>query len=307
MDNFNQTKRAVAVQEFHQARRQATLERLLSKLTGKADQLLPFDEVRRELGLVSGPNKRYLDEIPIDSIVGSVERYYDFNRRFRPLMEGDEGRWARVKQLMEEQGLPPIEVYKISEVYFVLDGNHRVSVARQVEAQMIEAYVNEFRTKVSISPEDEIKDVILKAERAELIEDTQLDQARPDLNIEVTVVGRYREVYEHISVHRYYLGIEQSRPVPVEEAAASWVENVYLPVVNVIREMNVLEDFPGRTETDLYLWLKKHEWELQAALGKNIEMETTAEDLTERFSRRLGRVIGRKWNQVLTFWQRAFR
>lgn len=307
MSEFNQSRRAAAVQDFHQARRQATLERLLSKLTGKPDELLPFDEVRRELGLVSGPNRRYLDDIPIDSIVGSVERYYDFNRRFRPLFDEDEGRWARVKQLVEDQGLPPVEVYKIGQVYFVLDGNHRVSVARQVEARTIEAYVNEFRTNVSISPQDKIKDVILKVERAECMEDTGLDQVRPDLDIDVTVVGRYCEVSEHIAVHRHYMGLEQNRSIPMEEAAVSWVENVYLPAVHVIRETKVLEDFPGRTETDLYLWLKKHEWELQAELGKNIEMEAAAEDFAERFSERLGRVIGRRWERVITFWRRSFR
>lgn len=297
MNEYDSGKRAAAVQEFQQARRQASLERLLSKLTGKSDELLPFDEVRRELGLLS-PKKRYLDDIPIDSIVGSVERYFDFNRRFRPLMEEAEGRWARVKQLVEDVGLPPIEVYKIGEVYFVLDGNHRVSVARQVDAETIEAYVNEFRTQVDISPDDKIQDVILKAECAELMGDTKLNSVRSDIDFSVTVCGRYKELYEHISVHRYYMGIEQGRSISEEEAAASWTTNVYLPVVEVIREMNILEDFPDRTETDLYLWLKKHELELEARLGEAVEIEEAAEDLSERFGQGLKRVVNRVLRRI---------
>ncbi|HKJ28419.1 MAG TPA: hypothetical protein VJ965_12325, partial [Anaerolineales bacterium] len=122
---------------------------MLSKLkrAGESEELLVFDDVRRTLNLAH-PNVRRLDNIPLDAIVGSVNRYHDFNRKFYPLSDSDEDRWARVKELMETRGLEPIEVYQIGEVYFVLDGNHRVSVARQLEAKSIEAYVTEFRTNV---------------------------------------------------------------------------------------------------------------------------------------------------------------
>ncbi len=297
MDYFGGGKRFAAIQQFRQARKKAALRSLLAKFTGKKDELLPFDEISKELGLTH-PNLRYLDNIPLDSIVGSVSRYLDFNRQFYPLSDSDEQRWAKVNELVEVQGLEPIEVYKVGEVYFVLDGNHRVSVARQLEAMNIEAFVNEFRSKVEVTAEDEIQDVVLRVEHAELMEDTFLDKVRPDVEIRVTLPGRYREIYQHIEVHRYYLGLEQKRRIPMEVASASWVDFVYLPVVEVIRDRNVLADFPGRTETDLYLWLKKHQWELEAAIGKKVTAEDAVYDLLSRFGQGF-------WHKLTRFLERV--
>ena len=305
MSNFSHQKRAAAVSEFRRARRHADLTSLLSKLTGKQDELLSFEEIKGKLNLAN-PRKQYLANIPLDSIVGSVGRYFDFNRQFYPLSDGDESRWAGVKQMVEGMGLPPIEVYKVGEAYFVLDGHHRVSVARQVEATHIEAYVNEFRSKITLSPEDSIEDVILKAEHEELNRMTMLDQVCPDLEFRVTIPGRFKEIYEHISVHRYYLGIEQGHEITLEEATASWVENVCLPVIRAIRESNILEDFPHRTETDLYLWLKKHQWELQKTLGSEVELEEAAQDMTEKFSHRPGRIIGRFFDGLIDWFKNKF-
>ncbi|MEJ2759169.1 MAG: hypothetical protein P8046_11870, partial [Anaerolineales bacterium] len=202
MTEFGGPKRLAAVHQFRQARRKAELRALLSKITGRQDDLLVFDEVRKTLAL-SHPKMEKVKDIPLDSIVGTVSRYHDFNRQFYPRMDSDEDRWARVKELMEVQGLEPIEVYQVGDVYFVLDGNHRVSVARQLEAGTIEAYVKEFRAPVEVTTEDDLEDVVLRIEHRELMEDTHLDEIRPDVDIRVTLPGRYREILEHIEVHRY--------------------------------------------------------------------------------------------------------
>jgi hypothetical protein len=304
MSDFGQGDRASAILEFRKARRQANLEALLAKLSGKHGDLLSFEVVKNRLSLTNS-GKRYLADIPIDSIIGSVGRYYEFNRSFKPLTDGDENRWARIRQLVESpEGLPPVEVYKVGDVYFVLDGNHRVSVARQIGSPQIEAYVNEFRSKVTLTPEDDIKDVILKAEYAEMMDVTLLDQVCPDCDFILTIPGRYKEIYEHISVHRYYIGMEREREISMQEASTSWVENVYMPVVKVINELNILEDFPGRTETDLYLWLLKHQWELRETLGEEVDTGEAAQDLTERFSRRPGKILERFLGRLLKFFAR---
>lgn len=298
MDNsFGGRGRVAAVQEFRHARRKADLRSMLSKLTGKPDELLVFDDVRRALNLAH-PNTRRVDDIPLDAIVGSVNRYVDFNRKFYPLSDSDEERWAKVKQLVEVRGLEPIEVYQVGDVYFVLDGNHRVSVARQLEAKTIQAYVTEFRTEVDVEPEDDIEDVVLKAEYKELMEDTHLDEICPELEFTVTVPGRYREILEHIQVHRYYMGIEQEEEIPLEEAAASWVYSVYLPAIDAIRELNILDEFPDRTETDLYLWLKKHQWELEQVYKREVGEEDAAIDLRHRFSNQIKRRLLRLWQRL---------
>lgn len=297
MSELGGPKRVAAIQQFRQARRKAELRALLSKITGKHDDLLVFDEVRKTLALAH-PNKEELKDIPLDSIVGTVSRYHDFNRQFYPLTDSDETRWARVKELVEIQGLDPIEVYQVGDVYFVLDGNHRVSVARQLEAKTIEAYVKDFRSPVEIVPDDNLENLVLRIEHKELMEDTHLDKIRPDVDIRVTLPGRYREILEHIEVHRYYMDLEQKRDLTLEEAAASWVDHVYLPAVKAIREKKVLDDFPGRTETDLYLWLKKHQWELEKALKRNVPDWDAAQDLKQRFSGRFGQRLKRFWERI---------
>ncbi|MBN2046050.1 MAG: ParB N-terminal domain-containing protein [Anaerolineales bacterium] len=289
-------KRLSALQQFKLARRRAKLEKLLSRLTGRKDDLLLFDDVQQALALTH-PKKEQLKEIPLDSIVGTVSRYYDFNRQFNPMLDSDEERWAKVKELVETKGLDPIEVYQVGDIYFVLDGNHRVSVSRHLGTETIEAYVKEFRTEVDLDPDDDIEDVVLKAEWNELMADTQLYWVRPDVEIKVTVPGRYEEVKEHIAVHRHYMGLEREEEISIEEASASWVDNVYLPAVEAIREQKLLEDFPGRTETDLYLWLKKHQRELESDWHRAVPDSDAAADLTLRFGERLWH---RFWTKLIS-------
>ncbi|MBC7249189.1 MAG: universal stress protein [Anaerolineae bacterium] len=280
-----------AVQDFRRARRRAALEQIMARITGKSADLLAYDEVRSKLR-AAGQSRRGLQEIPLDAIVGSVGRYNDFTRSFLPKEDSSEMRWARVRRAMTGlAGLPPIEVYKIGEAYFVLDGNHRVSVARRLGATYIEAYVTEVHTRVPLSPDDQPDDLILKAEYAEFLEHTRLDQTRPQADLRVTVPGQYRILEEHIQVHRYFMGLEQQREIPYEEAAAHWYDTVYLPIVDIIRSQDLLRDFPDRTETDLYLWLAEHRGELEQALGWEIEPALVAADLAAQAQGGAKRVV----------------
>ncbi|OQY19392.1 MAG: hypothetical protein B6I35_11675, partial [Anaerolineaceae bacterium 4572_32.2] len=151
-----------------------------------------------------------------------------------------------------------IQVYQIDQVYFVLDGNHRVSIARQSGAPDIQAYVVEVRTKVPLSPDVQPDDLIIKAEYVDFLEHTSLDKLCPEADLSVTVPGRYQVLEEHIKVYHYFMGLEQEREIPYEEAVAHWYNEIYLPIVQVIRQRGILRDFPGRTETDLYLWVSEH-------------------------------------------------
>jgi nucleotide-binding universal stress UspA family protein len=268
-----------AVLDFRRARRQADREHRRARLRGESAELLSYDQVRQMLkGKTGSPVG--LKEIPLDAIVGSVGRYADFTRSFLPLQDTDEARWARVQlKNLGLTGLPPIEVYQIGDVYFVRDGNHRASVARQMGASHIQAYVTQINTRVPLSPDVQPDDLILKAEYTEFLEQTHLDKLRPQADLTVTVPGKYPELLEHIEVHRYFMGLEQQREIPYAEAVADWYDQVYLPVVRVIREQAILQHFGGRTETDLYLWLSQHRAALEAELGWEIEPEAAAADL----------------------------
>jgi nucleotide-binding universal stress UspA family protein len=262
-----------AINEFHRARNQAQLKVLLARIKGEPTDLLDFEEVRKRLR-AQGMIERGVKQIPLDSIVGSLGRYHDFTRDFLPKQDHIKDRWARVRLAFTGlDGIPPIEVYQIGEVYFVKDGNHRVSVARQLGATHIQAYVTEVKTRVPLTPDINPDTLIIKEEYIEFLEKTRLDLRYPELDLSVTIPGQYDILLEHIEVHRYYMGIEQKREITLEEAAADWYESYYLPIVKRIAELGILRSYPNRTPTDLYLFLAEHRAELEKRLGWELRTE----------------------------------
>ncbi|MEK7324602.1 MAG: universal stress protein [Chloroflexota bacterium] len=286
-----------AKEDFRRARQKAALQEIMARLTGKSTALLSYEEVARKLR-TAGQAARGLRDIPLDAIVGSVGRYSDFTRNFLPRQDSDEQRWADVKTAVADPrrgGLPPIEVYQIGEAYFVLDGNHRVSVARQMGATTIDAYVVEVKTRVPLTPDVQPDDLIIKAEQAEFLEKTRLDVSRPDADFTLTAPGQYSQLEEEIEIHRQLLGSE----APFDEAAAHWHDAVYMPVVLMIREKGMLRDFPGRTEADLYLWILRYRSELEEELGWQIRPEAAASDLSTQFAPKPQSAANRLLNTIL--------
>lgn len=290
-----------AIRDFRRARRQAAMEQILARLSGETADLLSYEDVRKKLKPRES-GKRKLEDVPLDAIVGSVGRYSDFTRSFLPKRDSTQERWARIKVATVSPtsgGLPPIELYKVGDAYFVVDGHHRVSVARELGSSHIEAYVTEVATKVPVSPDDSPDDLILKAEYTEFLKQTNVDSLRPDANLTLTAPGKYRLLKEHIDVHRYFMGIEQDREISYDEAVTHWYDTVYLPIVRIIRERDLLRDFPGRTEADLYLWIMEHRAALQEALGWEIRPETAATDLVDQFSRQPKHLVRRVQRRLL--------
>ena len=280
-DQASQSDFYSALSDFQRARNQAQLKELLARLTGESTQLLSFDDVRQTLRLQGGI-ERGLKDIPLDAIVGSVGRYTDFTRDFLPRKEINPQRWARVKVAANGLiGLPPIEVYQIGNVYFVQDGNHRVSVARQEGAKYIQAYVTEVHTRAPLNPDVKPDDLILIAEYNQFLETTRLNEFRPEADLRVTIPGQYPRLLEHIEVHRHYMGLEQQREIPYEEAVTHWYDTVYQPVVQIIRNQGMLHHFPNRTETDLYLWIAEHRSELEEQFGLPVRDEYIAGHIAE--------------------------
>ncbi len=297
--NENSAGFASALRDFQEARRRASMEAIVARLRGRSVDLLSYEDVRQKLK-AGGSAARGLQEISLDAIIGSVGRYTDFTRSFLPRRDSDQQRWARVKAMVSEpRGLPPIEVYQIGEAYFVRDGNHRVSVARELGTPYIQAYVTEVHTKVPLSPDDQPDDLILKAEYADFLEHTQLNRLRPETDLSVTVPGEYETLEEHIEVHRYFMGIDQQRAIPYEEAVTHWHDEVYLPVLQAIQERGILRDFPERTGTDLYLWVLEHRAALEEKLGWEIKPEAAATSLAANSSSRPQRLVARVGEKLL--------
>ena len=172
--------------------------------------------------------------------------------------------------------LPPIEVYQIGDAYFVLDGNHRVSVAKEKGMTLIDARVVELHTTVPLGPGTDRTELLHLAECARFLEQTNLDKLRPGSCIEFSTLGRYDVLIEHISAHRWYMGIEQDRPVSWEEAVLDWYDTLYTPLVKIIEEQNILDEFPRRTAADLYLWIMDHRYYLSQEQGREVGAQTAA-------------------------------
>jgi len=290
-----------ALSDFQYARNLGALQQILSKITGRSTDLLSFDEISRKLRIVGGSD-RGLKSIPIDAIVGSVGRYSDFTRGFFPRQSSDIARWARVKALMSDLthgSLPPIEVYKIGEAYFVKEGQHRVSAARRLKFTHIDAHVIEVRTKVSLTADVTPDELIIKSEYVDFLERTHIDEILPDVDFTVTVPGQYERLEEHIRVHRYFMGLDLKRDISWEEAVKHWYDEVYFPVIQSIRERGILRQFPGRTETDLGLWVSEHRHYLEKELGWQIRPGVAATDLMYRNSPKVRFMFQRIINRLL--------
>jgi len=287
-----------AVADFREARRRASMEQIVARLRGESVDLLSYEDVRKKLRTTVSPGVE-LKEVPLDAIVGSVGRYSDFTRSFLPRHDSNQERWARVQLAVNDpQGVPPIEVYEVGDVYFVRDGHHRVSVARQLGSTHMQAYVTRVKTRVPLTPGVRVPDLWLKAEYADFFERTNLDELRPGANLEMTEAGQYGKLEEHIAVHRYFMGLDQKRDVSWEEAVAHWYDEVYLPVVELIRRQGILDEFPTRTETDLYLWLLDHRAALEEALGWEVPAESAAQHLASEHGARSRRLVARTGQKI---------
>ncbi|HHY58552.1 MAG TPA: hypothetical protein GYA08_24305 [Chloroflexi bacterium] len=246
----------------------AQIADLMAKMTGANVDLVSYDEVAKRIK-ARQQIEMGTQMVPLSKIVGSVGRYRDFTRTFLPRSGVNPERWARIDAAMHSlEGFPPIEVYKIGDVYFVRDGNHRVSVARANGLTHIEAYVTEIPTDVPLHMEDFERDQwLIKIERTEFLKETQLDVIRPDHGIEFTEPGRYQILLRHIQVHQYLRNLDLERAgsdhrLSWEEAVASWYDNIYLPMVEAIHNHDLMASFPKRTEADLYLWIAFHREQL---------------------------------------------
>lgn len=295
----------MVARQFHRARRQAALESLLARLSGHSAELLSYDEVVGKLG-VAGQSPGGVRQIPIAAIVGSVGRYGDFSRTFLPRQESDEDRWVSVGAAAPTvSDLPPIEVYKVGESYFVLDGNHRVSIAHRQGLDYIDARITEVRTRVPLPPGAKPDALIIAAEYSAFLAYTQLDVSRPNLDLQVSVPGQYRHLENHIEAWRYLRETAEARDIPLQEAAVGWYDESYLPLVRAIREQGILRYFPGRTETDFFVWLARHRAELQNQLGWAITPDVAVSRLLararedERSQRRLSGAGLRRLTQLV--------
>jgi len=189
-------------------------------------------------------------EVALDKIVGSVGRYNDFNHQFRLKEDHEPYRLKRIKDAMDMgRMLPPVELYKIKEEYYILDGNHRVSAAREFGYATIEAHIVEFL------PSTDTLENILYQEKNNFLNKTGLPES-----INLTAVGQYAYLMEQILEHQYFLEEQSHESVNLGQAAQDWYETIYRPLIHIIKQNHLIKAFPKRTLTDFYAYISYHQW-----------------------------------------------
>src|SRR5258708_15032413 len=292
--------------DFDHARRKASWRSIINRLIGRRTELLRFEEVRRQLR-AEGRHDAGARPVLLDAIVGSVGRYRDFDTAFLPLQTQTKRRWLSIDRAhYDDLVLPPVELDRLGETYFVKDGNHRVSVARERGQVYVDAVIVELHAPVPIRSLAELEDWIGQQDAVEFLSTTQLLVLRPAAQVLLTVPGQYERLLEHISVHRWFMGIESDREIAYPEAVTSWYDRVFVPIVEGIRDASILREFPKRTEADLYLWLIEHLWylrqagELDEAVSLDAAARSYADAYADTFSPRATRRLARALRRRLT-------
>ncbi len=275
-----------AEDDFTKARTRELLSRVSSLMDPSRGSLLPLEDV---LAILKPESETYvgMEAVPLDRIVGSEGRYRDFDRHFLPRKEFLRNRWISVDMAhYKDVPLPPIRIYEIGGVYFVRDGNHRVSVARSRGAAMIDAEVTRLGSAVSLRPGmtlAEIRKELVAYEKRRFYEKTGYGRITGDDSLNFTSPGRYDQVLEHVLVHKYYANQSREGEMSFEEALHSWYEGVYSPVVAAIADGGLVSRFPGRTSSDLYMFIVQHWDELKRKYGLSYSIDAAARDFGDRY------------------------
>jgi hypothetical protein len=257
-----------AQSDFSRARRARMLAAIGRRLRREPDDvalILPFEEVVEALGRV-GENDAGLHTIPLDAIVGSVDRMRDFDRRFRPTTSRTRGRWERIAAARRRgEALPPISVYRIGDLYFVRDGHHRVSVARAMGDTVIDAYVSDVRTRVPLSTDTRVPDLPLKGHERLFRERVPLSTEQRD-RIALTDPWDFGVLAEAIEAWGFRAMQERHEYLDRREVGRLWFEEEYAPVVEMLIDGGFVERHESPADAYLrvagarYRLLRTHEW-----------------------------------------------
>lgn len=246
--------------EFHNLKRKAYLSALFSSAVGASSEMVSLDEAK---SLLKPHSESFQGRrpIPVDRIVGSEGRYADFDGRFLPRRNSGAHRWVRVATAFRRDiPLPAIQVYELAGMYFVRDGNHRVSVARHVGRAFLDAEVTTLGTEIDVGEAasvEEIKAAIAAYERHQFLKEVDLLDIESGPRLTMTAPGAYDSLYVHISYHKSQLEVGGAK-VSYGDATRSWYETIFLPLAKMITDSGVLEHSEERTAADFYVWLVDH-------------------------------------------------
>jgi hypothetical protein len=254
--------------DFLRARRRAAMSAVRRRLHGRSatyDVLLPFDEVVAALGR---RGERDLGEqvVDVDSVVGSVDRSTGFDRLFRPTSDEMERRFARIDAALRRgEEMPPIDVYRIGDVHFVIDGHHRVAVARALGWTTINAHVIEVLTAVGADRDLRLENLPTKGHQRVFAERVPLPP-RMRARIDLHSGEDYGTLAEMVEAWAFRYMQLRGTFLDRRQAAEAWFTEEYEPAVELLRANGLLTDDTDaegylRLSSERYQLLKSHSWD----------------------------------------------
>jgi hypothetical protein len=281
---------------FSKAQRKETYRRLARVVRGtESEPLLSFNELRVRLHLFQ-QSYAGLQTIEVARIVGTVDRSDDFDQDFLPRTPQTRERWERLERAFPTLGFPPITVYQVNDVFFVMDGNHRVALAKQKGAEFIDAEVTQIDTDIEIDENIDFEKIFYLEQAQRFMQQSGLARSRPMARIDFTRPQGFVELLDVVKAHGYDLMVERGAMLEPHEIAADWYDRVYLPTVESIRWERLPELKAGSTEGDFFLWVLQRRREHDSQQGQQ-SLEDAARQAAREQERRIGvrarRALGR--------------
>ena len=273
-----------AQEDFVKARNKAWVNDLQNLMNPDKKKLLSFNDVKK---ILKPQNEVYagLKVVPIKKIVGSEGRYNDFDNHFLPRSNELKQRWMNVDEAhLSNVVLPPIQLYELGGLYFVRDGNHRVSVAKAQGVEFIDAEVTSLQSEIQLPAtvqQNTLLEAVITYEKRVFYSETHFGDLTDCWDLDFTATGRYDVIYNHILVHKYFINEQQSSEIAFTDALVSWYTTVYLPVITVIEKYRLLADFKNRTKSDIYVWVVKHWDRLKQKNGNDYSLDAATQDFVK--------------------------
>jgi hypothetical protein len=227
------------------------------------ETLLPLAEVTARLRLL-GQHYVGVTSIPVARIIGSVDRSVDFDRLFRPRRRPLRDRLRALRRVFPDGVIPPITAYEVGDVYFVVDGHHRVALAHELEMEYVDAEVTALRISHALTPDVDVRQLIHTEQHRIFKERSRLLVRHPEAKIEFSRPTGYGQLLDLVHAHAYEMSARAGELVPLVDATANWYESEYLPALAAVREAELPEAYRHKTEGDIFLWVQGKRRELRA-------------------------------------------
>lgn len=288
--------------DFLKARKKAVLNAIGHFLRREQSYMISLSELKKMLR-PEGDSYVGIKTIDVNKIIGSEGRHADFDNLFLPKNSFLEERWSRVADAsINDIILPPIKVYELGGLYFVRDGNHRVSVAKSLGITSMDAEVISLQTEIKLKPVSSWASMlkqIISFEKRNFYFETNFGDITDYWTLDFSSAGQYEIILNHINTHKYYINQDKNEEIPMFEAIESWFKNVYMKVVVLIDHYKVMKKFPHNTEGDLYIWITEHYEELKKQTSDEIPLEKAVVDIEKKHHFSLCRKIKNRFEKLL--------